>query len=724
MRLNLSETSGALALGLLIGERRAGNKVAVRWGILGRLAEARGILFPWVPVFLGTGIGLWFALPVEPGPETYLAAAGFVGVMAVLWRFGPEVAQPLWVALACLAMGGIAAGVRAHLVAAPVLQFRYYGPVEGRIVALDRSQSDALRLTLDRVSLSDVAPGRIPHRVRIALQGPPRFDPAPGQRVQITAHLAPPGDPVEPGGFDFRRMAWFQRLGAVGYSRHPLLLLAPPAPREQWLNRLRAELSGAIQSRIRDDPGAFAAGVMTGDRTGFSREAVEDLRASSLAHLLAISGMHMAFLIGFVFALIRSGLALVPAIALRLNTKKIAAALSLPVAVFYLLLSGANVATERACIMICVMLGAVLLDRRALSLRSVAISATILLVLRPESLLTPGFQMSFAATTALVAGFGAMQGALTSGRVPRWAMPVLTLVLSSALAGVATAPFAAAHFNRIADYGLLANILTVPVMGAVVMPAGAIAALLAPFGLADLPLTLMGWGTRWILHVAHLVSGWEGAVTPVPSPGPAVLPLIALGGIWLAVGRRWFRLPGVALMALGLAFWTQTARPDLLVSPDGLLVGMMGAEGRALSVPRGASFAAQNWLENDGDLVTQEAAARRAGFSGPASERRFELAGWHGVHLRGKTAEAKLGAACATADLVIISSTVRAPPEGCNLIDLGQLQRNGALAIIPVKGRLYLQPARDTARLWHGRRAEPAIQRWLDRPRRLLAKGQ
>lgn len=702
--------------------------MAVRGGILGRLAgavaDARGILFPWVPVFLGAGIGFWFALPVEPGFATYLVAGGLVLLMAGLWRFGPEAAQPLWVAVACLTLGGIVAGVRAHLVAAPVLEFRYYGPIEGRIVALDRSQSDALRLTLDNVQLSEVAPRRIPARVRIALQVAPRFAPAPGQWVQITAHLAPPGDPVEPGGFDFRRVAWFQRLGAIGYSRHPLLMLAPPGRGEQGLNRLRAALSAGIQARIRGDPGAFAAGVMTGDRSGFSRAAIEDLRASSLAHLLAISGMHMAFLIGFVFALIRGGLALVPHIALRLNTKKVAAALSLPVAIFYLLLSGANVATERACIMICVMLGAVLLDRRALSLRSVAISATILLCLRPETLLTPGFQMSFAATTALVAGFGALHSALTGGLVPRWALPVLTLVLSSALAGIATAPFAAAHFNRIADYGLLANVLTVPVMGMVVMPAGAIAALLAPFGLADLPLMVMGWGARWILYVSHMVAGLDGAVTPVPAPGPLALPLIALGGIGMAVGRRWFRLPGVLAIALGLGVWTQAERPALLISPDGLLVGLYGPQGRALSAARGAGFAAQNWLENDGDLVSQPIAAKREGFTGPASERGFYLGEWSGVHLRGKGAEEKLPAACAANDLVITAAQIATPPEGCIVIDLGQLRRSGGIALSPDGDRLRLQPARDTTRIWHGKHAQAMAARWLDRPVRLLAKGQ
>lgn len=693
---------------VVIGERRGGNKVAgpglIRWP-LERLAEARGILFPWVPVCIALGIGLWFLLPAEPGLGAYLGAGAVVLTMTALWRFGPEAGHPLCVALACIALGGLAAGLRAHLVAAPVLDYRYHGPVQGRIVEIDRSASNALRLTLDRVVLADLAPERTPLRVRISLQGEPRhLRPEPGQVVQITAHLAAPEPPSEPGGFDFRRTAWFAGLGGIGYARDPLLLLAEPAPREQWVNRIRVRLSAGVQAAIGGDAGAFAAGVMTGDRSGLSLDAVEALRASSLAHLLAISGMNMAFLIGFVFELIRRGIALVPALALRVPAKKIAAGLSFFVAWFYLLLSGSNVATERAFLMICVMLGAVLLDRRALSLRSVALAAVVLLLLRPESLLDAGFQMSFAATTALIAGFGALEGGVLRGRIPKWALPVFTLVLSSALAGVATAPFGAAHFNRIADFGFIANLLTVPVMGAVVMPAGAVAALLAPVGLADLPLWVMGLGSSWILWVAGLVAGWDGAVTAVPVPDGRVLPLIALGGIWLAATRGMWRGAGLLPIALALVFWAGAERPALLIAADGAQVGLLGPEGRVLAGPRGAGFAARNWLEKDGDLADAAQAAARPGFTGPQGARRFDLPGWRAVHLKGKAAETNLAEACRDADLVISSARITEPPSGCRVIDLGLLRRTGALAVVTEGAALRLVPARQSGRLWqHGR---------------------
>ncbi|WP_226341276.1 ComEC/Rec2 family competence protein [Gemmobacter serpentinus] len=678
---------------------------------LGRLAlapiaaleGARGTLFPWIPVCLAIGIGFWFALPDEPAAWVYAVACAAVLGLLVLWRLGPEWAQPICLALALVPTGGVMAGLRAHMVAAPVLDFRYYGAVTGRIVMIDRSQSDALRLTLDEVLLDDVAPARIPHRVRISLHGPEEMPrPEPGDRVQLTAHLAAPQGMVEPGGFDFQRMAWFQRLGAVGYSRTPVMYLAPPSRSEQWVNRTRSWLSAGIQNSIGGDAGAFAAGVMTGDRSGLSGAATEALRASSLAHLLAISGMNMAFLIGFVFAFLRHGIAMVPPLALRINAKKLSAAVSLGVAWFYLLLSGANVATERAFIMVCVMLGAVLLDRRALSLRSVALSGIVLLMLRPESLLDPGFQMSFAATTALIAGFGALEGGVLRGRIPRWCLPVFTLVLSSALAGAATAPYGAAHFNRVADFGFFANLLTVPVMGIVVMPAGAVAALAAPFGLADLPLWIMGLGCQWILFIAAEVGAMEGAVTPVIAPGPWVLPLLTLGGLWLVIWRGRARLAGIAVIAGALWLWSGATRPDLLIAPDGALVGLMTAEGRALSVPRGAGFAARSWLENDGDLALQPAAAARAAFDGPQDARAFRLGAWRGLHLRGKGAAAAAAAACANADLVIVAAKLATWPEGCVIFDLADLDRSGGLAIRLDAAGLKVTPAIGGRRIWQG----------------------
>jgi competence protein ComEC len=673
------------------------------------LAAARGHLFPLAAVALAVGDGVWFGWPSEPGLAVYAAALALALAGLALLLAAPDLARPLGGLALALALGFLAAGTRAHLQAAPVLGFRYYGPVEGRVIAIDRSSSDALRLTLDRVVLREVAPERTPQKVRVALHGNRVWHvAAPGQTVILTAHLAPPEGPVEPGGFDFRRMAFFDRLGAVGYTGTPVLLLEEAGAGEEMIGRLRQFLSDRIRAAIPGEAGAFAAGAMTGDRSGISQATVEALRDSSLAHILAISGMNMAFLTAFVFGLIRGGIALVPWLALRVNAKKVAAAISFLVALFYLQLSGSNVATERAFLMISVMLGAVMLDRRALTLRSVAIAAVILLVLRPESLLEPGFQMSFAATVALIAGFQVLDRRVMIGRWPRWAVPAFTLVASSLIGGFSTAPYAAAHFNRFADLGLVANLLTVPVMGILIMPMGVLAALLAPFGLAFLPLFFMGLGAEWTLYVAYRIAAFEGSVTAIPAPGTGVLAAFTLGACWLLLWPGRARLAGLVLAVLALAFWGWQGRPALLISGDGRLVGLMTPEGRSLSRASGGGFAAENWLENDGDLAGQKAAAARAGFTGPGEARAFTFAGRPAIALSGKDAAGSVAAACAGGLIVVVAGTAAVAPEGCALIDDALRRETGALALDTGAAGVTVTATRARARLWDGRPMDPA----------------
>ena len=643
---------------------------------LRRLVNARGYLFPFVPIGVGFGVGLWFGAPVEQGLLSYGACAAGLAFAVGLAR------NDFWhapmVLVAAVLCGFLAAGLRAHLVQGPMLDFRYYGPVSGRVIEIDRSQSDALRITLDRVELARVAPDRTPHKVRVSLHGDQVWlHPVPGQTVMMTASLSAPEGPVEPRSFDFRQMAFFEGLGAVGYTRTPLLLWQEPASGEQWIGQLRSRLTTAIQAQIPGDAGAFAAGAMTGDRSGLSLSGVQALRDSSLAHLLAISGMNLAFLIGFVFSLLRHGLSLVPYVALRIDTRKVAAVVSLAVASFYLLLSGSNVATERAFIMVLVVLGAVLLDRRALTLRAVSIAGLVLLLWQPEALLAPGFQMSFAATVALIAGFEAINARLPTG-LSRLKREGLVLVVSSLIGGLATAPYAAAHFNRFTDYGFVANLLTVPVMGAVVMPAGAVAALLAPFGLSGPALYVMGRGAEWILYVAHRIADIEGAVTGIAAPPWWMLAAITLGLLWAVLWRGAGRLIGVAVVILSIGLWTKAERPALLVAADGRLAGVFGPEGRALSKAKGGGFAAKTWLENDGDLATQQTAAGRAGFTPDPLGLRFGIGEKTGILLSPKADIAGLNL-CDLADIVIVP--IPASDNGCLLVDSDMLRRTGALAV-------------------------------------------
>lgn len=665
---------------------------------------------PWVPVWMAAGIGLWFLLPAQPGLLANGLAA-FVGLCGLaLWRLRLDIrmADALRVAglaLILLALGFGLTSLRAWRVEAPVLGFRYYGPIEGRVIEIDRSARDRIRLTLDQVRLDRMAPARLPKKVRLSLPEGVTATPPPGTRVMLTGHLGPPPGPAEPGGFDFRRAAWFESLGAIGYTRDPVMVAAPPVPGGALrLHRLRMQLSAAMQDRIEGQAGAVASALMTGDRSGISEATNQMMRDSNLFHIISISGLHMGMLAGFVYAALRLLVVAGQAISGRaasLPAHKLAAIGGIAAAAGYLWLSGGGVATERAFLMVAVMLGAILADRRALSLRTVALAAALILALAPEALLTPGFQMSFAATVALIVIYPPW---LRLGQhLPWYLRPLAMLVLSSVVAGLATSPIAAAHFSRMAHYGVLANLLVVPVTGVLIMPMGPIAALLAPIGLDGPALWLMGLGTRWMLAVGEWIAGLNGAVSYVIQPGPLVLPLLGAGAViailcWRRGRPAWRNLRstcGVGLLAIGVALWLGAGRPAVLISAQGDVVGVMTAAGRSLSKPKGGSFTVGEWLEKDGDIATQPEAAARPGWQGPTKQRRFDLGEVELLHLTGKGSAEAARQACSAGRIIVTDQPVEMRANGCLLLDADRLRRSGAIAMVWDGQALRQTSARD-----------------------------
>ncbi len=668
----------------------------------------RSRLLLWWPVFMAVGIGIYFALRFEPDFAAIVSVGCLGGAGALLFWFQSASARFLATALALVCAGFVLVCMRSAVVSAPILERPYYGGVEGRIIGLDRSASDAPRVLLDEVVLFGLAPALTPERVRISLQGwiAPEILQA-GNRIVVTARVSAPSAPVEPGGFDFRQMAWFERLGGVGYSRDPALLAAP---RETlgfwlWLFELRQTMTKAILAEIPGRNGAFATAITTGDLSELDKETLASLRASSLAHMYSISGLHMSLLTAFVFGVIRYGLALVPPVALRIQAKKIAAVLALGAALFYLFLSGLNVATQRSFIMIAVVLVAVMLDRAALSMRSIAISAIIVLALFPESLTEAGFQMSYAATIALIAGFEGLNRldwwrALNQGRW-RWLAPVWVLVITSILAGAATAPIGAFHFNRITQFGLIANVLAVPLMGIWVMPAACVAALAAIFGMQAMPLTVMGWGIGWILAISDWVAALGGSVRMVPAGPNATLVLLALGMCFALLWRGRLRAIGLVPVALGIVFWAGHIRPDLLISEDGRLAGVQSDMGRAMSAEKGNGFAAENWLANDGDAADQPGAFRRVGFNFADEALSLALPGmtlWFN-----RTAEVAPPQTCAQNQVVIAPKVAQVPEGGCLFLGQRHLITNGATAIWRLSdGSLH----------WEGAKTASGVRPW------------
>jgi len=519
-------------------------------------------------------------------------------------------------AATAIVMGVTVAKLRTDLVAAPVLPREMTANAAGWVAEREAAARGGVRVLLKVRDMEHLASAARPDYVRITIRSEAASI-AVGDAIAVLARLRPPAGPVLPGGYDFARADFYEGVGGSGFAYGA----AKPADIGEAPLGIRfatpvAHMRQAIRDRIvaalPGDNGQIAAALVMGDRRGISEATQEAMRASGLGHILAISGLHMALVAGAAFWLIRALLALSPTLTINRPIRKWAAAGALAVAAFYLAISGASVATERAFVMLAIMLIAVMIDRRAITLRNVALAALVVLVLEPESVLTASFQMSFAATLALVAGYEAIRDRADRalivadlaerGVTSRFWISTRGLLLTSLIAGLATTPFAIYHFQRAAPLTLFANLAAMPVVGLIVMPMAFFAVLLMPFGLEQLPLTVMGWGLDWVVSVARTTADWSAGWGGVPMAPVSALLLVAAGFLWLALWREPWRLAGLVPIAAAVPIFFLTPRPDILVDESGLTAAVRDADGRYRIInARENRFAVETWLRADAD---------------------------------------------------------------------------------------------------------------------------
>ncbi len=565
----------------------------------------QGRLALWTPVLFAAGIGGYFTLPVEPSLWWGIAAlsASGLGAFSLHRRRG----SAFFAMLASLIIVAGFTTVQVHnaAVMAPVLE-RKIGPVavSGRVIRVEPSEK-GYRLTLDQIAIDRLGPDQIPGRLRISVRSQ-RGPPNPGDNVSGRAILQPPPSPSLPGGYDFARKAWFERIGAVGFAIGGMTISENPAS-TSWRIRL-AELRLTLTQRIaagigdRDGIGPVATALMTGERRSIPEETLANMRDSGLAHLLAISGLHIGLVAGLLFFAVRLGLAMIEPVALRYPIKKVAALGAILGAFAYLLISGATIPTQRAFLMVSIVMLAVMIDRTAISMRLVALSAMAVLLAAPESLLSASFQMSFAAVVGLVAIYEVTASRMSAMRQrggifgSRIGLFIVATLLTTLVASLATAPFAIYHFNRIALYGLMANLVAVPVMAMWIMPLGIISFLLMPAGLESLALVPMGWGISIVLDIAESVATLPGSVALVPAMPTAGLVIVAIGGIWLCVLRNRIRLCALPVITAGFMTILLVKAPDIIINRDGGLVAINLGGGRVVMSPgNGNGFERDMW---------------------------------------------------------------------------------------------------------------------------------
>lgn len=579
--------------------------------------QAFGHALLFAPVFLGLGSLAWFSFARAPGfPKAALLMCIF-GMAAFLLRHSPRVWRIFALVATLFLAGMVLAAAETARKDTVLLDTPVTTVVRGTVIARETTDRGYWRYTVKLAQTSDPTLKRAPATVTLLSRS--RAKPIEiGGGIEGKARLSPPSGPALPGLNDFAFDSYFRGIGAVGYFYgKPAAVAAAPeipgGPTATWyvraqetIARMREAVGARIRSTIGGDAGAIAAALVTAEERAISRPTIEALREAGLAHVLAISGLNMVLAAGTFLIGARTFLSLIPGLAHRFPIKKLAAAGALIMVFLYILISGGAVSAARSWIMISIMLVAVFFDRPSISLRNVALSALIILTITPSAVTGPGFQMSFAATLALVAGYGHWRerpgretvsgGGRTAGPLKAAGGFFAGLLLSSFIGGVSTMIYSAGHFHRLAAYGLVGNILAMPAISILVMPCALLAMLLMPFGLDRYPLLVMGQGLDWMISIANTVSSWGGEVTTGRVPDSAFM-LIAAGGILACLLRTWLAWSGMVVIAAGLlAGWSSTApRPDLVIAEDGRLVAMIEQAEAASNRTKPPDFVFSQW---------------------------------------------------------------------------------------------------------------------------------
>ena len=576
--------------------------------------------------------------------------------------------------LACLCGGAAVAKLRTEAVSGPIAPaLAEPTVVEAWVMDVDSPGERGARIIVAPVRIRGVTPAATPLRLRATVRGEP---PAPGEAVRLFGILNPPPAPASPGAYDFGRNAFFQGMGgtlfALGQTR-PTVLPEPPwrVRMAMKVNAARYALAQRIVARLGERTGGIAAAMTTGHETWIGREDLDAMRDSGLAHILSISGLHMAIVGGFVFFGVRLGVAASPWLALRVSGKKVAAVAGLIAVGTYLVVSGAPPPAERSAITASIAFFAILLDRQAVTMHALAVAAFAVLLLQPEAIVTPGVQMSFAATAALVAlaeiwprrirEISAPWPIVAAQRLGSW---LLIACIASLVAGMATGPFAMQHFNRTAVYGLIANLGTAPVADFILMPALALGAALEPLGLGAPFLWLAGKGVDLMLAIGHWTAGLPGAVQAIASAPAAALPVAFLGILFICLWRgrlRWLGLP----LAAAVLIWPRPAAPDLWIGDGGTNAAWRQDEAAVVVRPGVRQFAADLWSRRRGlDLTprSEEGWTCKRSFCAPEMSEAGPVALWWGK--AAPTAE-QLEVLCRSAQVVSSRAELPSLPASC-----------------------------------------------------------
>lgn len=626
-----------------------------------------GSPFNFAPVALGLGIATYFSTSAEP--VTVIVFMSFLVATGIAFSIQSRGATYIVAASVALFLLGMSvAQIRTNMASGPVIARQITGEIGGIVVGRDFNSRGNPRYLIRPQRIEGLADRELPRLIRLSAASR-HVSYEPGQAISGIARLQGFSGPAHKNGFDFSFSNWFDGLGGTGF------FMGKPGTREVGvitnvsladkititINSVRLAIAERVRQNLPNENGTIAVALIIGDRSGIPAATQESLRQSGLAHILAISSLHMALVTLTVLWSLRSLFSLSPAITLNYPTRKWAAVGGLAAATIYLFLSGGAVATFRSWIMLSIMLSAILMDRKAMTIRNVVLAALVVLMISPESLLEPGFQMSFAAAGALVAAYSqftqwrSQKARKQDRKTGFWTAPgllagyVFGLMFTSLIAGLATGIFSAWHFHRIAPLGLVSNLLAMPIVSMLVMPLALTSALLMPYGLESLTLAPL----KLAINLVVSVSGWVNTI-PVPAitgvQSIAVLLCGAAGLLILILLKTKLRLIGILPIVAMFLVADNQLPPDIVISQDGRAIGIRDASGKlAIPYPRRNRFITDIWLR----AWSEDVAGNREAIVAECNEDHCIAVTPQGIRVEIVFAPSLISSACNTADILV-----------------------------------------------------------------------
>ncbi len=433
-------------------------------------------------------------------------------------------------------------------------------------------------------------------------------------KISMVASLYKPQSSILPGGYDFSFYAYLAEIGATGYAMSPPQILAHnDLYTNSFIYKIKKTIYNRLITFLGPLKGNFAAAILLGESKAIDRKLMKEMRLGGISHILCVSGLHLSLVAMLVFMTTRFLLNISNYFAYNYNIKSIAAICALVGSYFYLELSGTQIAATRAFIMTAIFIYAVMCGRSSHSLRSLAIAAFLLLLINPEYIFHPSFQLSFIAVLSLTAGYefyiknqwilGKSKGIFSSIK-----FYIISNIYSSFLASIVTAPVVIHQFYTFPTYSIPMNLIAVPIMSFFLMPLSIIALFLMLLGIEQYCLKLVGFFIKIIIEAVLFSNQLPFSVWYFGYITKESLAIFLFGFFWICIWKTKWRLIGIIIMLISFFFMSVSPKPNFIFDITLTAVGVKNGKNNltiyANKMPEFKRLYWANWFgQQDADIL-------------------------------------------------------------------------------------------------------------------------